>query len=304
MKEQTATQGAGTQPHTFAASERVASVRRALMMAMVVALVLTSANNRAGEPTVPNVDFCCQECAPGQVGEWDGHALIPLSLDRATDSPVTIDYFTRSQTAQANEDYLEQSGTLRFDPGQLCAAVRIPIRQDEEAEGPETFAVVFVNAIGASLPSDPSVTITIEDRTGTWDPSWPGFLDTDFHPWPLSSETGDVFAVAATADGAVWLGGWKLLKFLPDGTLQADAEPRYTVELGPVWCLLSDADGGLFLGGEFQKVSGSPRAGLARLRPEGHLDEDFTPPQPSDRTKGLPVTDRAGLHQNEVCVAR
>ncbi|MFM7102880.1 MAG: delta-60 repeat domain-containing protein, partial [Verrucomicrobiota bacterium] len=46
---------------------------------------------------------------------------------------------------------------------------------------------------------------------------------------------------------------------------------------GPVHALTLDPDGRLYVGGAFTSLHGRPRAGLARLLPDGRIDESFSP---------------------------
>jgi len=91
------------------------------------------------------------------------------------DGPVTVDYTTTSGTATAGADFTTTSGTLHWAdqsgctpaPGYSCSGdpqqyIEIPLIDDTDPEGDETFAVTFSNpGGGATLGANASCTVTI-----------------------------------------------------------------------------------------------------------------------------------------------
>jgi hypothetical protein len=100
----------------------------------------------------------------GSVGSTDerGTVAFTVSLDVASAAPTTVDYATADGTATAGADYVAASGTLVFDPGDLSKTVEVRILEDPLPEGDETFELVLVNPVGASVLVS-SGTATIED---------------------------------------------------------------------------------------------------------------------------------------------
>jgi hypothetical protein len=73
--------------------------------------------------------------------------VFTVTLSAAYDLPVTFSYATANGTATAGSDYVAQSGTLTFAPGQTSKTITILVNRDRDAEPDETF---FVNLSGAS----------------------------------------------------------------------------------------------------------------------------------------------------------
>ena len=74
---------------------------------------------------------------------------------------------------------------------------------------------------------------------------------------------------------AVWMLLWTVL--VPTAAAQTARDGWRPALDGALRVVLEDADGRLYLGGDFQSVDGLPRPGLARLLPDGRVDPDFAP---------------------------
>ena len=64
---------------------------------------------------------------------------------------VTLAYRTKDVTAEAGSDYTETRGTLTFARGEYEKTVEVPIRDDAEEDGGETFKLLLSNVTGASV---------------------------------------------------------------------------------------------------------------------------------------------------------
>ena len=90
--------------------------------------------------------------ADAEVGEGPGAVLVfEVTLARAADEPVTVDYETADGTATAGEDYEAVSGTLGIEAGQTTASVRVNIIDDSHDEGEETLTLVLTSASNARI---------------------------------------------------------------------------------------------------------------------------------------------------------
>ena len=90
--------------------------------------------------------------ADAEVGEGPGAVLVfEVTLARAADHPVTVDYATADGTATAGEDYEVVSGMLSFETGQTTATVQVPVLDDSHDEGEETLTLVLTNASNARI---------------------------------------------------------------------------------------------------------------------------------------------------------
>ena len=97
-----------------------------------------------------------------QVREGPDAALaFRVTLDRASSSPVTVDYATQDGTAvAAAADYTATSGTLTFAPGETAKTVTVAVLDDAHDEGAETLTLTLSNATGAHI-ADATATGTI-----------------------------------------------------------------------------------------------------------------------------------------------
>ena len=87
-----------------------------------------------------------------EVGEGPGAVLVfEITLARAADEPVTVDYETADRTATAGEDYEAMSGTLTFESGQTTTSVQVRVLDDSHDEGEETLTLVVTNASNARI---------------------------------------------------------------------------------------------------------------------------------------------------------
>ena len=99
--------------------------------------------------------------ADAQVREGPGAKLVfTVSLDRARQRHVKVDYATRDGTAVADADYFGRSGTLFFARGQTRKTVEVWVVDDPHDEGSETMTFALSNASGTRI-ADGEATGTI-----------------------------------------------------------------------------------------------------------------------------------------------
>tara|TARA_R110002111_G_scaffold144910_2_gene211248 strand:+ start:60150 stop:84038 length:23889 start_codon:yes stop_codon:yes gene_type:complete len=79
------------------------------------------------------------------VDETAGTATVTVTLDKAVDTTITVDYATSDQTAGSPDDYLSKSGTLTFVSGELSKTITVPIVYTDSVEGDERFLVNLSN---------------------------------------------------------------------------------------------------------------------------------------------------------------
>ena len=90
--------------------------------------------------------------ADAEVGEGPGAVLVfEVTLTRAAEEPIAVDYETVDGTAAAEEDYEAVSGTLSIEAGQTSATVHIPVLDDSHDEGEETLTLILSNASNAQI---------------------------------------------------------------------------------------------------------------------------------------------------------
>ena len=103
------------------------------------------------------------------VAENAGSAVFRVGLSGESDQAVTVAYRTSDWTATAGADYTATNGTLVFQPGETRKAIAVPVLDDSEEEGDETFTMRLSDVRNATLV-DPEGTGTIRDDDDDDDP--------------------------------------------------------------------------------------------------------------------------------------
>ncbi len=100
------------------------------------------------------------------VGESDGFVDVGVKLDAASASPVTVSFASADWTADngGGRDYLRQSGTLSFNPGETTKVVRIDLLNSTGIEEIERFKFELSSPTNATLESPGFSWITIVDN--------------------------------------------------------------------------------------------------------------------------------------------
>ena len=106
--------------------------------------------------------------AGASAGEGDGALVFVVSLSRAADGAVSVQYATADGTATDGEDYQSTRGTLHFPAGSAAPLrIAVTVTDDTVAEATETFTVRLSNAQGAALAdAEATATGTIHDDDG------------------------------------------------------------------------------------------------------------------------------------------
>lgn len=135
--------------------------------------------NRAGEVTfTPRAaTVSTVQLSQGNFSLPESQASLPVTVTRSGDTTgvTTVDYAT-SDTAGAAQcttvgnaassrcDYLTSKGTLTFAPGETTGTISIPILDDNYDENDETFTLTLSSPTGATLGTQTSATLTINDN--------------------------------------------------------------------------------------------------------------------------------------------
>lgn len=76
---------------------------------------------------------------------------------------VVVGWKARGVSAEAESDFLAESGTIEFADGQATRAIYVPLRNDQVKEEDETFSVVLQSPEGVRLGSASQAVATIRD---------------------------------------------------------------------------------------------------------------------------------------------
>jgi hypothetical protein len=99
------------------------------------------------------------------VVETDASVVVQVVRAAGAASGVTVDYDTADGTATAGADYVGSSGTVTFAAGDNSESVAIPLLDDADDDGTETFTVVLSNpGGGATLGSNTVCQVTVLDN--------------------------------------------------------------------------------------------------------------------------------------------
>ncbi len=99
----------------------------------------------AGAPVLQVRDLVVDEAAR--------EARFVVTLDRISNTAVSLDYQTRNGTATAGADYVAMMGALTFAPGETVKTVAVPLLDDMIAEDTEIFDLLF-SALSGATTSD------------------------------------------------------------------------------------------------------------------------------------------------------
>ncbi|MEA1918069.1 MAG: Calx-beta domain-containing protein, partial [Campylobacterota bacterium] len=83
--------------------------------------------------------------------EGDEFAEYTVSLDKVSDTDITVEYYTSDFGAKGGEDFGAVTGTLTIPAGQLSATIQVPITDDMTQEDMEMAFVNIKNADGAAI---------------------------------------------------------------------------------------------------------------------------------------------------------
>jgi YVTN family beta-propeller protein len=121
-----------------------------------------------------------------RVGETQGAVNLLVKRVTGNDEAVSVDYTTADGSATAS-DYTAQSGTLTWSNGDDGAkSITLPITDDSDYEGDETFTITLSNPNGgATLGTLSQLTVTIVEN----DPQAPGVLQ--FSASTVTANEGD-----------------------------------------------------------------------------------------------------------------
>lgn len=181
----------------------------------------------------------------------NGVVRFSVGLSTLSTNVVSVDYSTADETAVDGSDYVAQSGTLIFQPGETLKTVEVGITGDCDIESNETFRVNLMNVSGAVLGAASGTGTIINDDA---------LPEIVIDPVAQSATFGQVITMATIATNATDYQWFK------DGVALGDSgriEGAMSAELSinPVQSF--------FDGGDFQLVavncSGSVTSSVARL---------------------------------------
>ena len=219
------------------------------------------------------------------------NATFTVSLSAPSSQTVTVNYSTADGTALAGVDYVANSGTLTFTPGQTTSkTVTVVVNGDLLDEPNETFLVNLSNLANATLADAQGIGTTLDDDNPpvlsigdmTLQEGNSGTADAVFTA-TLSAPSGQtVTANYSTADGTALAG---LDYAATSGTLSfAPGETAKILSVAVSGDLLNEPNETFFV-----NLSNSTNATLARSQGRGTIQDDD--PVPVLRIDDLTLTE-------------
>lgn len=139
------------------------------------------------------------------IDETAGTATVTVTLDKAIDTTVTVDYATADQSATSLDDYLSQSGTLTFYSGELSKTITVSIVDTDTVEGDEHFLINLFNIQSSNrnvVMADDQGDITIRDDDLTTMSINDVTIDEDAGTATLIVSLGQIVTTAVNVDYA------------------------------------------------------------------------------------------------------
>lgn len=156
----------------------------------------------------------------GQAGAAE--SVFTVTVDRISDLPITVNYFTADDSAVAPDDYLSRSGTLTFAPGQQTQTLAVTVIGEANPEFDERFHVVLTQPVNAGIARDTAIGKILDDDEGPvlvdnlGTEFWLTFPGTRRQKWSIGSMSCFSGSLGLTTPPAWWkFPGWDSPSCLP-----------------------------------------------------------------------------------------
>jgi len=205
-----------------------------------------------------------------------------------TDQQVSVRCAVNGGTASEGVDFEPMGEVLDFAVGETEKAILFAPIDDRWIEPDETCQLFLSEAQGETPV--PPVTALVQ----ILDDERPGSVDLAFNQG--SSPNNWVFALALRPDQRILCGGWftevggamrtALVQYLSDGQVdpgfapvefRKSQSPEAQLNPASIYRIAVQDDGKILVAGSFASVHGYPRNHVARLMPDGAIDQTFAP---------------------------
>lgn len=197
--------------------------------------------SETGEPTITKPVVSVNDISGEEGNEGTTEFSFTLSLDKASTTNVLVDYTAQNGTASSGQDFVGTTETAIISAGSTDVQVVVKVVTDENVEPDETFELLLVSAVNATIGRKTGVATIINDdeigggNTGGGDDD-EGYTTPDSYP-NLTLVWGDEFNGSSLSQGN-WTyetggGGWgnNELQTYRDGTNNATvANGRLVIE--------------------------------------------------------------------------
>lgn len=115
------------------------------------------------QPPPPHLEIAIADASVLEGNRRTTTLLMTVTLNRASDQAVTVNYDTANGTAVAGKDYAWDFGTVTFQPGETSKTIALSIMVDRKREPNETFFVRLSNPVGATIYDSAGVATILND---------------------------------------------------------------------------------------------------------------------------------------------
>ncbi|WP_295133221.1 Calx-beta domain-containing protein [uncultured Reyranella sp.] len=113
------------------------------------------------DAVVPRIAITDATVKEGNSGTRD--LSFTVTLSQATTSTVTVAYGTADGTAKAGQDYIAQTGTLTFAPGETSRTINVKVAGDTAIEANETLKINLTSPTGATIANSSATGTIVND---------------------------------------------------------------------------------------------------------------------------------------------
>ncbi|MBW4551578.1 MAG: hypothetical protein KME35_10780 [Aphanocapsa sp. GSE-SYN-MK-11-07L] len=156
-----------------------------------------------------------------------------VNLSNSSSQTITVPFATQDGTAIAGSDYMDNSGTLTFNPGEVSKKVIVRVHSDNRLESDETFSLKLGTPTNASLGTTTQSTATIINNDSSLSFSSPTFS--------INEDGTPVQAITITRTGSS-SGAVSTALWVRKGTASDPRDYPYTNDNPPI---ITFADGDL-----------------------------------------------------------
>jgi len=222
------------------------------------------------------------------VSETNGIATVSVVRAGNTNLPLAVSYATHDVadrvetiyvTAVPGRDYVSQSGTLLFAPGERQKSISITLLDNLQVEPNRSVGLYLQPPADAVIgfPEVARIVILDDESAGK-----PGSLDLTFRPAivpdldygrnTVAADSLGRILVAEPSDQYFTEGPSRLHRLNPDGSRDFSFDVPID---GWVYSMATDSSNRVLIAGQFMRVGGFLRIGVARLLADGSVDESF-----------------------------
>jgi len=130
----------------------------------------------------------------------NAQAFFVLRLSKDSSNYVSVDYATEAGSATAGLDYVHTKGSVVFRPGQLEATIAVPLLDDLDLEGTETFGLVLIAALNAQIGTKKGYAEILDNDTGTHQDAIAPVADNETSPLQEGGTSANLALLAGDTD--------------------------------------------------------------------------------------------------------